>query len=166
MIREVVFKSFSRKLSKMLEDFIGVNELEAEIIKLAKPADSLKDALKELKCPPNEFISVKLFLDSSQQPFLFIFSASDKLDEVKAKKLLKAKFLLEASPMECIEITGYRQEEIPPVSVYGIKTVMDKKIEGKEFVFSPAGKENLFLKISPKEIIEFNEDIIIEEITK
>ncbi|MFH1545436.1 MAG: YbaK/EbsC family protein [archaeon] len=150
----------------MLEDFIEVNELKAELIKLEKPAYSLKNALKELKCSFSEFISVKPFLDSIQEPFLIIFLASDKLDETKAKKLVNVKFFLEASPNEALEITGYEEGLIPPVSVYGIKTIMDKKIEGKEFVFSPAGKENLFLKISPKEIIESNEGMIVAEIVK
>ena len=63
-----------------------------------------------------------------------------------------------------VKITGYEIGSVPPISIYGTKTLVDKKVMEKETVFAGGGDKNSVLKISPKEILEFGFEVQVKDI--
>ncbi|MBI2598167.1 MAG: hypothetical protein HYW50_03150, partial [Candidatus Diapherotrites archaeon] len=53
---------------------------------------------------------------------------------------------------------------VPPVSIYGVKTLVDRKVLEKEVVYAGGGDDFSVLKISPKEIVEHGFEVQIEDI--
>ena len=87
--------------------------------------------------------------------------------EIGQKKLAKAVGAKEAKPIalgETERITGYVPEFMPPISIYGIKVVVDSKLAVVEKVKCPISPEQV-LEITPKEILEANEEAIEADIT-
>lgn len=139
---------------KMLEDFIEVNKLNAKIFPIEERNKSMPLA-KSI-----------VLIDSNEEPLLVILLSEDKIDFSKIKKILKVKDVRLAEPKQVFEITGYKVGGVPPISIYGIKTIIDKKlVKLKEIVCGGGTPENL-MQISVKEIIENVEDIIEEDISK
>ncbi|MEM4257407.1 MAG: YbaK/EbsC family protein [Candidatus Diapherotrites archaeon] len=138
----------------MLEEFIEVNKLKAKIF----PSDERNQNLPLVK-------SIVL-VDSNEEPLLVILLSEDKIDFGKIKKVLKVKDVKLADPKQVFEMTGYKVGGVPPISIYGIKTIIDKKVvKLKEIVCGGGTPENL-MQISVKEIMENVEEIITEDISK
>ncbi len=133
----------------MLEDFIEANKLQARILPYAA-----KGSL--IKC--------ELF--SSDRGFaLLIHFAKDVLDLGKAKAVLGGGNLEKAAKGEAEEVTGYSCEFMPPISIYGVKVLIDGKVFAAEEVRCLVGEEKT-LAISPREIKEANEDSEVSDITR
>jgi prolyl-tRNA editing enzyme YbaK/EbsC (Cys-tRNA(Pro) deacylase) len=148
----------------MLEDFLEVNEVKAELIDLRKEVSSLSEALQVLGLKKNEAIQAKLLLDSEEEGVLCLFPSNLALDLSKAEKVV-GKPLKVAEEKQVLEITGYKKDFLPPLSIYGVKTLIDKKVLKKETVFSAAGSSSKLLKISSKELIKAAFNPIVEDIT-
>ena len=132
----------------MLEDFIKANNLQAKILSIPVKAPIIKCQL--FRC---DDIAV-----------LAIYFASKEID---LKKLAKAVGAKEAKPIaleKAEDITGYDFEFMPPVSIYGVKVVVDSKLFVAEKVKCLISAEQV-LEISPKEILETNEGAIEADIT-
>ena len=132
----------------MLDDFLKSNEFSAEIT-----SHSQKDSL--VKCTlffsrNNAVVSITYFRDTP---------SSEKLEKVSGFQNLKL-----ADNEKTEQITGYKKEVLPPISVYGVKIIIDEKLMNKEFLFFETADGN-FLKIKPSEIIELNEDSEVAEIS-
>ncbi len=148
----------------MLEDFIEANKLEAKLIKLKQKTKTLKEALSILNISPKKSIKTVLFFGEGEENFLVIVLRTQKISEKKLLKELKQKKIRRAEKEEVESITGYEEEFLPPVSVYGMRVVVDKKVLEHRTVYGAGGKEGVVLKISPKEIIECNEEVKIKNI--
>jgi len=138
-----------RWFEKMLEDFIKSNELNAKILPIPVKAPTIK-------CQLFRFDDANV---------LVIHFASKELD---LKKLAKAVGAKKAKPIaleEAEDITGYDFEFIPPVSIYGVKVVVDSKLFVAEKVKCPISAEQV-LEITPKEIVESNDEAIETDITQ
>ena len=137
----------------MLEDFIKANNLKAEILSAESQKTDAESTIKPL-----------LFISPEKEPVLVIILAGRKIDEKKLCSTAETSSLRIAEPIEALEITGYAMDVMPPISIYGVQAVIDKEVMEKEFVFAPAGKQGLVLKISPKEILACNEGAKVEKI--
>lgn len=129
----------------MIEDFIEANGLKAKIL----PRSSSNLA----KC--------SLFLAGSE-PVLVVFPAGKKISLEAVKKELDCESIALLSEKKAFEITGYESNFVPPVSVYGVKVLIDKSL------FSMGNlrcrvSETLFLEITAQEILKSNEEAIVGE---
>lgn len=125
----------------MLEDFIESNGLQAKIMPY-----SAKGSL--IKC--------RLFSFDKGNALVVSFS-KDKVSEEKLKKALKSDSVQQVDNSQAEEITGYKAEFMPPISIYGVKVLLDNKVAESEKVRCLVGEEKT-LEISPKEIIEANDE--------
>jgi prolyl-tRNA editing enzyme YbaK/EbsC (Cys-tRNA(Pro) deacylase) len=148
----------------MLEDFIEFNELKAEIINFSTntPTNTL---IASNALPPKSTIKVQLFNSKKIEPIIIITPFHSELNTKIIKSIMGEEEIIEMNDKEAIEITGYRKDCIPPISIYGIKIVIDKSLENKKILYSRVG-EKKFLKVSLNEILKTNDDITFEEIIK
>ncbi len=149
----------------MLEDFLEVNKIKAEIISFPTPT-STNSALSSKKIPYTSTVKIKLF-NSEKEPFLVISPFHSETDFKKLKKIMGiSKYdILEANDEESISITGYKKDYIPPISIFGLKMIIDSSIETKDFLCCKIGQKK-FIKIGLDSIKEYNEEIIFENIIK
>lgn len=148
----------------MIEDFLENNKLDAELFSFDESV-SLKKALFETNTPFSSAVKVEFYFNGAGEEFLFIFPLESRLELSKLKQLTRSQELISPGVEETLEATGYGKGMLPPVSVYGVKVFLDKSLEGKAYIFCQIG-ENSFLKISPDSVIEANEDVAIEIISK
>ncbi len=132
----------------MLEDFIKANELQAKILPLPVKAPTIKCTL--FRCNDADVLAISF--------------ASKELDPKKLAKAVGAKEAIPIALEEAENITGYDFEFMPPVSIYGVKTVVDSKLFVAEKVKCLLSAEQV-LEITPKEIVEANDNVIKAEIT-
>ncbi len=132
----------------MLEDFIKANKLQAKILPLPVKAPAIKCEL--FRCDDSDVLAICF--------------ASKEIDPKKLAKAVGAKEAKSIPLEEAEDITGYDFEFMPPVSIYGVKAVVDSKLFVAEKVKSPLSLEQV-LEISPKEILETNEDAVEADIT-
>ena len=132
----------------MLEDFIKANNLQARLLS-CKPKGLL------IKC--------SLFLSEGLE-VLAICLAKDRVSEKKLNAALGTTGLKHVQSGLVEETTGYLAEYLPPISVYGVKAVLDKKAAKAGRLVCLVGEEKT-LEITPKEILEANEGAIEAGIT-
>jgi len=128
----------------MLEDFIEANSLNAKIFNSIKSFNMAKCSLFE---GDDGFV-------------LLVFPFGKMIDFEKLKKSLKTKNLLKIEGKGVEEITGYNEGFVPPISIYGVKVVLDMELEKLEEINILTGEEQT-LSISPKEIEASNEEFEI-----
>jgi prolyl-tRNA editing enzyme YbaK/EbsC (Cys-tRNA(Pro) deacylase) len=149
----------------MLEDFLEVNNVKAKIIETKNSVHTALEASRELKVPLTQIVKTILLIDSKGFGVLCLVLGNSRVCIEKASKIVGEKLRI-ASPKEVEEITGYKPGELPPISVYGVKTLIDFKIEKKKTVFCGGGKTNAMLEISPQQIIEFAQNPVLCDIAK
>lgn len=150
----------------MLEDFIKTNKLSAKVFPLTKDVSTSYKAAAALGLGIDAIVKSILLMTSEQEPVLVILLGKDKIDFQKVKKIIGAKDVLLAEPEEVLEITGYEVGGVPPISIYGIRTLVDKGVAEKEEVVCGGGTPEKLMKIKVHEILEFGEDISIENVKK
>lgn len=148
------FFNYLQPFPSMLREFIEANGLSAKII---------PDRISS-----QDGAICKLFVSESNTLFLVVHRYHNKLDEAKLKaafKELTAEEMHDAGPAEAERITGYSDEFMPPISIYGAHLLIDKKaIECEGLHFFTAKEETLV--ISAEEVIEMNEEHSVVDITK
>ena len=132
----------------MLEDFIKANNLQAKILSISVKAPTIKCQL--FRCDDVDVLA--------------IYFASKEIDLKKLAKAVGAKEATSIALEKAEDITGYDFEFMPPVSIYGVKVVVDSKLAVAEKVKCPISAEQV-LEISPKEILKANEGAIEADIT-
>ncbi len=132
----------------MLQDFIESNNLQARILPC-----SAKGSL--IKC--------RLF-SCSDFDVLVIFFARDKISKEKVKTSLNSDSAQRIENSEIEEITGYMAEFLPPISIYGVKVLLDRKVAKAERVMCLVSDKKTLEK-SPNEIREANDNALIADIT-
>ena len=125
----------------VIEDFIELNSLNARILPYAA-----KGSL--IKC--------RLFRAGSLE-ILAVFPAKDSISMEKVKKALNIISIMQVDKLDTEEMTGYKADFLPPVSIYGVRVLVDKKVMEKEMVRCLVSEERT-LEISPKEILDVNEE--------
>lgn len=151
----------------MLEDFILANKLAARVF---ENEDELSTPIKQAKAcglPIEDAARTTLLINAeSMEAVLAVFLAPDVLSIEKVEKASGVKNLKLADNGEALEITGYEKDFLPPVSIYGVKTIVDKKLASKKLVSCPDGDEHHAVSITPAEIIEQGYDAKIAVITE
>ena len=150
----------------MLADFIEANGLKAEIITCKKPVASARDAMNCLKIQLEEVGKTILFILDNEKPVLAILSGADKASTEKICGIFNASKCRIATPREVFEITGYEVGGLPPISIFGVPTLLDSKIAEKNQLVCGGGDAMHLLKISPKEILEFAFECKAEDISE
>jgi len=148
----------------MLEDFLDVNSVDAELITFPRET-SLQTALFETKISPSAAVRVDFYMNERQEEFLFVYPIKTRLDLGKAKQATNSSALKEKDPELVFEATGYSKGMLPPVGVYGAKVYVDRSLQGKEVVLCKVGEKE-FLKIPPDEIVDANEEAFMEKIAR
>ena len=148
----------------MLEEFIKVNGVDAEIISFHRDTN-LQSALFETKSPISSAIIAEFVMNEKNQEFLLVHSVKSVISTGKIKQITGSTELFGKNDEEISEATGYKKEFLPPIGIYGVRVYVDRSLQSKENLICKIG-DRKFLKISPQEIVDVNEDAIVENITK
>lgn len=125
----------------MLEDFIEANGLKAKIFPAIKSFNLIQCSVFE----------------AGFGPVLVVSHYGKKIDFEKIKKAIESDSLLKIEGKDVEEITGYKEGFVPPISIYGIKVLMDDSLKKFDELNVLVGEEQT-LAISPAEIESSNED--------
>ncbi len=148
----------------MLADFIKVNKLSAQIFECEDAHTAAR--VGEITGDPDAVAKSILLIGSDNEPLLVILLGKDKIDFAKIKKALNVSDVRLAAPKEVLEITGYEVGGVPPISIYGVRTLMDKSAAEKQEVVCGGGDAQHLMRIKIKEIFESVEGILVEDIKK
>ena len=132
----------------MLEDFIESNQLQAKII----------------EAPAKGGVARCNLFFAGTKTVIAVHLAKERLNQEKLMLALDTGDLQSADDTKAMDTTGYSLEFIPPISVYGVTLVLDKKIETYEKLRFPIAEEKT-LEISAEEILQSNEESIVADIT-
>jgi len=152
--------------SFLLEDFIIVNKIDSELINFPTSTNT-NVAVERKKLPFSSTVKIQLFNSVKNEPVIIITHFNSELDLKKIKKLLLLKDnndLIEQNNDETINITGYKKGFVPPISIFGIRIILDSSLEKKSFLFCQVS-EKTFLKVPTQSIIDYNDEVIFEKIT-
>lgn len=125
----------------MLDGFIQSYGLKAKILNSAVRSNLIKCDF--FSCSDSFFIAVRL--------------ASDKIDREKLKKASNCDSIKQLHGIGIFEVTGFEEAFLPPISVYGVKVLVDENVMQKRSVHCLLKGEKT-LEISPEEIISANEE--------
>ena len=151
----------------MLEDFIQVNQVKAEIMIFEKPVMNKKQVEKVKTLMNLDMPVVKSILFMvDKQPILVVLLDDDMVSRKKLKDILKAKEVLMADAAEVEDITGYEVGAVPPISIYGVHTILDKKVLEQKTVLAGGGTTHALMKIDVPELERVIEDLKVEDITE
>jgi len=146
----------------MLEDYIAINKVDAEIISFPTETN-VESAIKKKGFSSNSVLQIKLYNTVNNNPFLVMAPFYSKINEKKLCALLSEEEIIECNADEVFNITGYEKGFLPPISIYGIKVIADESIKEKKNVFCPIN-EKQFLKVLVQAIIDTDEEIVFEDI--
>ena len=132
----------------MLKEFIEGNKLKAKIVQGHCPG-------ARAKC--------RLFVTDTEE-ILIVALKSSSIDFEKVKAVL-GKAVEPAPEGMAMEMTGYLNEFLPPVSIYGVKVLLDERVEEKGTVVCPLSTVSS-LEIPVSEIKDFNDDLVVVDIIK
>lgn len=153
----------------MLKDFLEANAVKSEIVECGKEVNTAREAADFLHVSTDSITKSVLFflkMEKEEEPVLIVLRGSKKVSLKKLKALFNARDARIAEPKEVLEVTGYLTGEVPPVSIYGVPTIIDEGLKEKELCVCGGGKRNLLLKISPKDIKEFGFEARFEDIVE
>lgn len=150
----------------MLEDFIEANKLHAKILDCKEQVHTAKQAATLMKVPMDQILKSLLFLDGNEEAFLALVPGDKQASFPKLKELFSVSKLRLATPLEVQAITGYEIGGLPPVSVYGVKTVMDSSFEKHKFVLAGGGDDRHLLHIEIKELKENVPELLVKDIVE
>lgn len=131
----------------MLEDFVEANSVPAQIVHKRLSENLVKCVL----LVPRE---------KRELPLLVVFPAGSRISLEKAMEKAECSELRPAGEKETLKITGYEHNFLPPISIYGVRVLVEESILNKSFVNVIVGEEKT-LRIDPRAIIEFNEEAIV-----
>jgi prolyl-tRNA editing enzyme YbaK/EbsC (Cys-tRNA(Pro) deacylase) len=145
----------------MLEEFIENNELAAEII--SSPTElSVASAIKQRKFNPKNIAKTIMYNSKTKEEVLLIIQVGKNFEKGVLEKIMGER-LLRLNDEEAFELTGYRKNFIPPISVFGVKVIIDVALENLNYLIFQISLKK-YLKISLEEILAQNEDITFEKI--
>lgn len=129
----------------MLRSFVESNSVPAELI-------NRKLSVNLARCV------LLVPVEEAGMRVICIFMADRELSLERVERETGFKFRI-AGEREVFNVTGYKEDFLPPVSVYGVKVLVDNTVLDKHFVNFIVG-ESLTLRIEPAAILEFNDDAV------
>ena len=134
-----------------LREFIKKNRVNAEIIEFKEPVMTVEQAARMAKCRRDEIIKSIVLIDSSNNPVIAIVDGESRVSLRKVGEI-SGKNVRIAKAREVERKTGYKIGGVPPIG-HRFKTIIDKKIIDKKYVYGGGGDSRHLIKISPKEIV-------------
>ena len=147
----------------MLEEFIGANNLKAEIISFSTETP-VAVILKQKKFVPRTIVQTKLFISAKKDEILTITPFGKEV-QIELLEEIIGEDLLESNEEECLKITGYKRGFAPPISIYGVKVIIDPILENLNYIIAPISTKK-YLKIPLEEVLSFNEDVSFGALTE
>lgn len=150
----------------MLEDFIEANKLSARVFATTRKVHTAEKAALEMGLESDSVAKSIVLVASDGTPVLVILLGRDRVDFTKIKALLGVEDVRLAEPEEVLEITGYEIGGVPPISIYGVRAFIDRRVSRKEEIVCGGGDELHLLRIKVREILENVEGISVEDVVK
>ena len=150
----------------MIAEFIRANGLAAELIQLPRPEETLLRAFSTKNVSLNNAARCTLYITEDSLPAIVVSPARARLDEEKITLLLGAKLAMKAVPHEVEEITGYPEEFLPPIAIYGVRVLVDLAFKEKEFIYCAAGDNRHILKLPIADLESASEDLFWGDVKK
>lgn len=107
-----------------------------------------------------------VFMDAQTRPWLVLCPADRKVDLKKLENATCKTGLRLAESDEVEKTTGYAAGGVPPVSTYGIPTILDASVPAKKTVFAGGGDDRHLLQIDVFEIKKWVEDLRIADVSE
>ena len=134
-----------------LKDFIEKNRIDAEILEFKQPVMTVEQAVRMAGCRRDEIIKSIVLIDSQDNPIIAIVDGKSRVSLRKVKEIL-GKNIRIAKAREVERKTGYKIGGVPPIG-HRFKTMIDRKIIDKKYVYGGGGDSRRLIKISPKQIV-------------
>jgi len=134
-----------------LKDFIEKNRIDAEILEFKQPVMTVEQAVRMAGCRRDEIIKSIVLIDSQDNPIIAIVDGKSRVSLRKVKEIL-GKNIRIAKAREVERKTGYKIGGVPPIG-HRFKTIIDRKIIDKKYVYGGGGDSRHLIKISPKQIV-------------
>lgn len=150
----------------MLADFLESNNVNAQLIETTKQVHSAKQAAAAMGCPLSHVLNSIVFMDSENSPWLVLMPADARVDVEKLEKAAGKKGMRLAQSDEVEKATGYPAGGVPPISSYGIQTILDKRVNEDRVVFAGGGDDHHLLRIRVDEIKKHAEEITTADIAQ
>lgn len=149
----------------MLQAFLDAEKIKAKIIRFETPVKTVRDAAQKLNQPHQTIVKTIVYL-ADEEPVLVVLLGNQSIDEEKLKKVLGAQSVRLALSDEVETATGYAPGGVPPIGIYGVKTLIQKEIEQQKIVHTGGGDEHSLLQIDAALIIEFAFEPQIVDVAK
>ena len=147
----------------MLSDFLQANSVAAELVECPKQVMTAQQASDAMDVPLSSIVKTLLFM-LDETPLLVVLSGDSRVSTSKLCAFRNAASCRLATPEEVEDMTGYEVGAVPPISVYGIPTLLDQKVLQLPFVVSGGGSTRHLLKISPHEIEQWGFDVSVADV--
>ncbi len=145
-----------------LQKFINDNGLEARILEFASPTVTVEQAVKVLKCHPEDIIKSIVVISSTNDYYLVLLQGNRKIKTKKLKKLLNTKDIQLASPLQVEHMTNYKTGDVPPISVELPVIIDELAIEHGGKLYGGGGGPSKLLKISIEELLDCTHPLIAD----
>ena len=146
-----------------LKAYLANSGISAEILELEDEVKTVNQAAKALGVSKEQIIKTIMFIDALGEPVLAIVRGDQKVDSKKLANVVGTLGVRMASAKEVKKHSGYAIGGLPPIGhKQKIKTVIDKKVLEKEFVYGGGGTEKHLLKISPKDVQKLTDAIVAD----
>ncbi|MFH0970801.1 MAG: YbaK/EbsC family protein [Candidatus Diapherotrites archaeon] len=148
----------------MLDEFIENTEgISAQILSFDEEVATCKQAQALEKTIP---IVKTIVLTHTEGHLLAILLSNDKVDYGAIQQLTGKKEVRLATHEEVEPCTGYKVGGVPPISIYGIPTLLDEKVLSHHWVLAGGGDSFSLLKIQSNDIRTYGFEVNVARITK
>lgn len=145
-----------------LVEFLKRNGVQYEILYHGETYSAEK-ASKVLKVDIKSVAKSVLFMTDLGTPVLVVLRGDKRVSQNRLAKELGFKKLRLATEEEVVAATGYRPGAIPPVGHKSkILTVVDRELNGLEYVFCGGGSVGATLKIRVNDIIKLQDAKVMD----
>ena len=145
-----------------LQQFIDKNGLDAKIIEFDTPTLTVDQAIKALKCQPDDIIKSMVIVTGTNDFYLVLLQGNRKLKTKKLKKLLSTKDIKLASPQQVKEVTEYKVGDVPPISIELPVIIDELVIEKGGKVYGGGGETAKLMQISIQELLDCTHPLIAD----
>jgi prolyl-tRNA editing enzyme YbaK/EbsC (Cys-tRNA(Pro) deacylase) len=137
-----------------LQAFLDAEKVKAKIVRFETPVKTVKEAAQKVNQSTKGIVKTIVYL-ADEEPILVILLGSQQIDEEKLKQATGSISVRLASSEEVEEATGYSPGGVPPISIYGVRTLIQKEVEQQGVVYTGGGDEYSLLQIDASLILEF-----------
>lgn len=147
----------------MLEDFLQANDVKGQILEFEEEVARCNQVTELEQTIP----VAKSILFAHEKGFvLAIIEGKKKVSQSKLAKCVGATHCRLATAAEVENVTGYMVGAVPPISIYGVETILDPGVLSHIWVLAGGGSTHALLKIQSKEIERVGYEVRVEAIAQ